>query len=119
MNDYLITIDQVLKNLLQKDIRFILNNQITKEGKFILYNHGYFLFNFNIKNYKKNKLEILKLPIPFNFEYYKEEGLIYFDYRIKSFSHSDNDIDKLIKGVKKPHISKYYDKILTIEEIKR
>jgi len=119
MNDYLMSIDNVFKNLLQKDIRFVLNNQTTKEGRFILFSHGYFSFNFNIKNYKKNKMELLKLPIPFDYEYYESEGLLYFDYRIKTFSHNDAEIELLIKNIKKPQLSKYYDKILTIEEIKK
>jgi len=117
MNDYLTTIDEVFKGLLQKDIRFVLNNQTTREGKLILFNHGYFSINLNIKNYKKNKLEVLKLPIPFNFEVYQDEGLLYFDYRVKTFVHNNSEMLILINNIKKPHISKYYDKILIIEEV--
>lgn len=115
MNDYLMMIDNVLKNLLQKNIKLTVNSQIVKDGKFILFTHGYFSLNFNIFNSKKEKMELIKLPVPFDFEYYDDEGLLYFDYRIKSFTYNDKELELLINNIKKPHVSKYYDKILTIE----
>ena len=115
MNDYLTSIDNILKQLLQKDIRFVLNDQVNREGKLILFNHGYFTLNFHIKNYRKNKNELFKIPVPFDFEYHDEDGLLYFDYRIKTFSHGNTEIESMIKNIKKPHTSKYYDKILIIE----
>ena len=115
MNDYLVKIDNVLKQLLQKNIKFLLNDQVVKDGKFILFTHGYFSLNFIIYNHKKDKLELIKLPVPFDFEYYEDEGLLYFDYRIKTFSHNDKEIEQFINNIKKPKVSKYYDKILTLE----
>lgn len=108
-------IDNVLKNLLQKNIKLVLNDQVMKDGKFILFAHGYFSLNFNIFNNKKDKLELIKLPIPFDFEYYEDEGLLYFDYRIRAFTHNDTELESLISNIKKSQVSKYYDKILTIE----
>jgi hypothetical protein len=117
MNDYQMSIDNILKQLLQKNIKFVLNDQVTREGKLILFNHGYFTLNFHIKNHRKNKNELFKLPIPFDFEYHDDDGLLYFDYRIKTFAHGNEEIETMVKGAKKTHLSKYYDKILIIEEM--
>lgn len=116
MNEYLLKLDQALKPFLQRNIKFTINNQQYKEGKFILYTHGYFSLNFNIRNHRKNKTETLKIPLPFNFEHYLSEGLIYFDYRIKTFAHNI-EIEQTIKDIKKVNLSRYYDKILTIESL--
>jgi hypothetical protein len=118
MNQYLLDIDDILKPYLQKNIRFIINNQPYKEGKFILYTHGYFSLNFNIRNYRKNKTETVKLPLPFSYEVHKSEDLLYFDYRLKTFIREHKDIENCIKDVKNQTLSKYYDKILTIETVK-
>lgn len=115
MNDYLLQLDDVLKHFLQRNIKFLINSQFYKEGKFIFYTHGYFSLNFNIKNYRKNKTEILKIPIPFDFEIHRNDNLLYFDYRVKTFSHNNTEIEKYIKTVENPILSRYFDKILTIE----
>jgi hypothetical protein len=115
MNDYILGINDVLNPFLQKTIRFTINNQIHKEGKFILYTHGYFSLNFNIKNYRKNKIEIIKLPLPFNYELHTEDELLYFDYRLRTFIKEHKDIENCIKNIKNKVLSRYYDKILTIE----
>lgn len=118
MNDYLLELDDVLKPFLQKNIRFTINNQPHKEGKFILYTHGYFSLNFNIKNYRKNKMEIIKIPLPFDYEAHESDNLLYFDYRIKTFSKDHKDIEDCIKAIRAPVLSRYYDKILIIEALK-
>ena len=118
MNEYLLKLDEALKPFLQKNIRFIINSQPYKEGKFILYTHGYFCLNIDIKNYRKNKTEILKIPLPFKFESHVEDELLYFDYRIKSFILEHKDLDAEIKSIKSSTLSRYYDKVLTIEVLK-
>jgi len=117
LNDYLHKLDETLKPLLLRDIRFTINSQHYKEGNFVLYNYGYFSINFSLKNYRKHKTEIIKIPLPFNVEYYEDEKLLYFDYRLHSFCH-DKEIIELIKKVKKPMLSRFYDKIVTIEVYK-
>lgn len=118
MNDYLFDIDETLNPFLQKNIKFVLNDQVYKEGKFILYTHGHFSLNFDIKNNKKNKIETVKIPLPFSFESHNKDNLLFFDYRIKTFTREHKDIELYIKNIKKTTLSRYYDKILTIESVK-
>lgn len=117
MNDYLLKLDDHLKPFLQRNIKFLINSQPYKEGKFILYTYGYFSVHFHIKNYRKHKTEILKLPLPFNYEPYPDENLLYLDYRLHTFAH-DAEIIQLINKVKNPILSRFYDKIVTIETYK-
>jgi len=116
MNEYLATIDEHLTGLLQKNLRFGLNGNTYREGKLILYTHGYFCLNVNIRNYIKNKNELLKIPIPFDIEFH-DDGLLFFDYRINKFIHNNLTAEKLITNIKKSTLSKFYDKILTIEVV--
>ena len=118
MTDYLIKLDDILTTFLQKNIRASLNDSQFRTGKFILYTHNYFSFNVNIFNFRKKKREILKLPIPFVYEYYEGENLLYFDYRLKSFSHGNIEIENLVNDIPIANPSKFYNKILTIEAIK-
>lgn len=119
MNDYVYSIDKNLEEFLQKDIIFRFNEHIFKRGKLIIFTHGYFSFLFSLNNPKKNnpkknKHEVLKIPVPFNTS--STSNKIIFDYRIKTLFKNDV-IEKLFKDVKKPNLSKFYDKILTIEVI--
>lgn len=115
MNDYIYDIDTQINNFLQKELIFQINNQTFKRGKLIIYAHGYFSYLFTIKNNKKSKNEILKLPIPFFSSF--DEKVITFDYRIKTLFTGNKQLEEMLKEVKKPNISKFYDKILTIEVI--
>ena len=114
MNDYVQTIDDHLKALLQKNVKLNLNNNVYREGKLILFSHGYFCLNLHIRNYIKNKNELLKIPLPFDVEYH-DDGLLFFDYRIMKFIHNNVVAKSVIDKIKKKTLSKFYDKILTIE----
>ena len=115
MNDYVYDIDKQLDNFLQKELVFKLNEQSFKRGQLIIYSHGYFTFLFTIRNHRKNKNEILKIPVPFSTT--MEDNKVTFDYRIKTLFTGNKMIEDAFKEVKKPNISKFYDKLLTIEAI--
>lgn len=115
MNEYLQKIDEGLKPFFQKKIRLLINDQQYKEGRFILYTHGYFSLNLEVENAKKKKTEVIKIPLPFECEYYPDESLLYFDYRIQSFTKEYKILEALIRKMTAPSLSRYYDKIVTIE----
>ena len=60
---------------------------------------------------EKGIRENFDLPIPFKVENYQEEGLLYFDYRLKSL-----EVESLPIIPEKIH-SAYFDKILEIQII--
>lgn len=113
LNTNFIKIEDILKDFLQKELVLKLNNQVYKRGKFILFNKSYFTINFIIKRNKKNKNEIIKLPFPFDF--YHNNNILYFDYKICNFLKNDKELIKLFEEIEKPECSKFYDKILEIQ----
>jgi hypothetical protein len=107
-------LEESCKYLLQKSISLELNGKIFKQGKFILFYQKNFYLTFILNTHKKegDKIEI---PIPFDIESHLDDGLIYFDYRIKTLSKLAPEIENYLKvypaaGSK----NKFWDTILTI-----
>lgn len=105
-------IDNIFKNILQKNVVFKIGAQYYKKGKFLLYSYGHYNIFCSIKSPTRAKIEILKLPLPFHA--YLDKDFIVFDYRISSFLNTKTLIDSY-KKVKKPNLSKFYDNILILE----
>ena len=113
MSEFITNIDDILKQALLSHVVLTLDGNSYKEGTFISFTHIFFSLNMVVKNKRKIKTDILKIPIPF--EVYQKDNTIIFDYKIKKFIRNNPDLELLINDVKKPCISKFYDKILTIE----
>jgi hypothetical protein len=107
--------DFFLKHL-QTPIIFILGAKILKQGKLILYKRTHYYFQITILNLKQTK-ESFEIPIPFKVEEYTNEGLIYFDYRLKSLiGYNEQSLYNIKKTkIKNTNPSQYYDKILEIQ----
>lgn len=104
MENHLKSIDNVLRNHLQKTICLYINNKLIKTGKFILYNfHDYHIELAIIHN---NKIKKTFLPVPFALEHYEEDDLLFFDYRVKTL------FAQFTPGI---HENKYYNNILEIQ----
>lgn len=108
----------ILRENFQKNLEFELNGKTYKRGKFSLYrietyNNNYeiiFLFETT-----KNKPESFKIPYPFKVEYYPQDGQLFFDYRLLTLSNGDSNLEsRLLKLASKYQLSKYFNKILTI-----
>ena len=113
MNDFIINIDEILKHALLSQVILKIDGNPYKEGIFISFTHNFFNLNLLLKNKRKIKTDVLKIPLPFDI--YTLNNNIIFDYSIKKFIKNNPDLDLLINDLKKPCISKFYDKILTIE----
>jgi hypothetical protein len=112
-------LEKACGSLLQRNVSFIIKNKIIKKGKIELFVQRNFYLVFHIL-VEKNKKEKLEIPIPFSFENYDDEGLMYFDYRFKTISkyypESLENLKKIFEKNKKNN--KFGDSILTIEAIK-
>lgn len=115
MSEYISKLEDILKPILLKNIQFYINDHLYKEGQFTLFTHNNFNFQFHIKNLKKNKLEILKTPYPFEYHSFEKNQQLIFDYRLITFAHNDFDIVNMIKSIKRSSTSKYFDNILRIQ----
>lgn len=107
--DMIKEIEETFKNLLQKNIILRLDQQVYKRGKLLLYSHGSYNLLCTMQPMTKPKIEVLKIPLPFAF--YIEKQSIVFDYRIDQFLNTEL-LASYYKKVKKPNLSKFYDKRL-------
>lgn len=106
------TIENSLKDKLQRNIKLYLKNKLYKEGKFILYKYNNFKIELIIK--QKNEIKKIEIPIPFKIEDWKEDSIIYFDYRICSLSNNNSKLNELLKIMSKDCSNKFFDTILEI-----
>jgi hypothetical protein len=107
-------IEEACKFLLQKNISLEIKNKIFKQGKLLLFYQKNFYLTFILNSSKKIKDKV-EIPIPFEVETHLEEGLIYFDYRIKTLSKLAPEMENYLKIYpSKVSNNKYWDTILVI-----
>jgi hypothetical protein len=114
MTIYGTDIEKACKYLLQKDIKIDIKNKTFKQGKLLLFYQKNFYITLVMDTAKKLK-EKVELPIPYAIEFYEEDSLIYFDYRIKTLAKYAPEIEtNLIVYPKKITGNKFWDSILLI-----
>jgi hypothetical protein len=101
---------------LQYPISFTLGKKIVKQGRLIIFKRTHYYIQITLLN-SKNVRESFEIPIPFKAEYYPNEGLIFFDYRLISLVGNNSEAEQLVKDfkVKNTNPSQYYNKILEIK----
>ncbi len=118
MENYL---EDILRKYFQKDVKFIINEDEFKKGKFLLYKimtygNNYYV-EFTIKTDKK--IDLIKVPYPFNVENYPDDNLLYFDFRIKTLCKNNVYYETLLKEFSKKEegekYNKFFDNILEIK----
>jgi len=104
-----------LADILQHNVQFILGKKTVKSGKLILFKRVHYCLQITMMN-SKQAVESFEIPIPYKTEYYADQGIIYFDYRIISLSKRNKDIEKRLRALNVKNVvpSQYYDKILEI-----
>lgn len=101
---------------LQSPIVFTLGKKIIKQGRLIIFKRTHFYIQITLLTSKNNK-ESFEIPIPFNTDYYPNEGLMYFDYRNRSLIGNNEEINSVLNNYKVKNVnpSQYYNKILEIK----
>ena len=102
--------EKFLTSCLQKNISFCINNKSLKRGRLLLFKRFHYFIQMSLLS-ERGLRENFDIPIPFKFEIYKDEGLLYFDYRLKSL-----EVD-FLPLIKDKVSSIYFDKILEIQTI--
>ena len=74
-----------LTHCLQKRLQFKLNDKQLKSGKLLFFKKSHFYIQIALVN-EKGVRENFEIPYPFKVEDYEEDGLLYYDYRIKSLN---------------------------------
>lgn len=106
-------LEEVLKNLLQKNVKFVLNDKIVKRGKILLFNQNNYNIEFTLN--KDENIRRFEIPIPFNVEVWDEDGLFYFDYRFKTLCKKSKKLEKIVKSMDHTTDNRFYDTILEID----
>jgi hypothetical protein len=102
------------KNL-QNNISFNLGSKTIRKGRLIIFKRSHFFIQISLMSTKGTQ-ETFEIPMPFKFEYHKEENLMYFDYRVKALTGNNEEIKDLIfQQTIKNSPSQYYNKILEIQ----
>lgn len=99
--------ESFLISCLQKRLTFTVANKVIRVGKLILFRRFHYFIQMALIS-DKGVRENLEVPIPFKVEHYKDEGLLYFDYRLKSLG-----VESCPRGGDKV-ASGYFNKILEI-----
>jgi hypothetical protein len=101
---------------LQYPIQFTLGKKVVKQGRLIIFKRTHYYIQITLLN-SKNVRESFEIPIPFKTEYYPNEGLIFFDYRLISLVGNNSEAEQIVKAfkVKNTNPSQYYNKILEIK----
>lgn len=79
-------IEKIFEKYFQKNLEIYIKDCLFKQGKFIIIenkvlNNNYY---FELLLEKTKKLEIIKIPFPFDIEEHEEDGILYLDYRINT-----------------------------------
>jgi hypothetical protein len=107
-------LEEYCKFLLQKNITIEIKNKTYKQGKLLIFHQKNFYITFILNSSKKEK-EKIEIPIPYDVEFHKDEGLIYFDYRLKTLAKFSPEIETyLLFYPKKVAANKFWDTIITI-----
>ena len=108
--------DFFTKNL-QTGLSFNLGNKTIRKGRLIIFKRSHFFIQISLLSHK-GAHETFEIPIPFKTEYYPQDNLIYFDYRMKTFSDSNEDLNELVlhQSIKNSP-SHYYNKTLEIQTL--
>jgi hypothetical protein len=107
--------EKYFENALQSNLTFFLGKKQIKRGKLILFKRAHYHIIFTMLNGRDNK-ENFEIPVPFKVEYYPEENIMYFDYRIRSLSGNNKEVEERLSKIKMRGIlpTQYYNKILEI-----
>ena len=112
--------EKIFTKYFQRQISIKINDEEIKTGKFLLIQNNIinnnFYFDLIIENTKK--VIVFKIPFPFAVDEYLDEGLLYFDYRFKTFAKKKAillEVERLAETLSVDKYSKFYDSIVEIQ----
>jgi len=105
-------VEEILKYLLQRQILFMINERVIKQGKLILFKQNNYCVDLHLHQHKKEGLLIYTIPIPFNIA--KSSYSVLFDYRLAALVKNNDRLLQMVKNVAPARKTKFYDTLLTI-----
>ena len=91
-------VERIFEKYFQKTISLSIKDEQIKKGKFLLIKNciigNNYYFELTIERVKK--LDLIRIPYPFDLEEYEEDNLLYLDYRLSSlFKHNKKLLDEM------------------------
>lgn len=112
--------EKLFEKYFQKTICLCVKNEILKKGKFLLIRNQVIGNNYyyDIVIERSKKLDVVKIPYPFDIEEHEDENIIFLDYRISCLFNKNKNLELLlnewIKEVDIKSTNKFFDNILEI-----
>lgn len=102
--------NEIFLDNLHRNLRFVCNNKILKEGKLILFNFGdfYYSFTLDVLGVKKQ----FKLPMAYSITHCT--SAIHLDYTIKTLCCGIDDFEFSCKMIKPKSKNNLYDNIVDV-----
>jgi N-glycosylase/DNA lyase len=109
-----VDIEPYLKHILQRDVRFVVNDKVLREGKVIIFYIKDFYISFTLYT-KKKQSKTYDIPLPYDVS--ATNNCLILDYSLRKIHRNIPALKKLIEKVSKSvgKKSKLYDNIMTIE----
>lgn len=91
-------VERIFEKYFQKTISLSIKDEQIKKGKFLLIKNciigNNYYFELTIERVKK--LDLVRIPYPFDLEEYEEDNLLYLDYRLSSlFKHNKKLLEEM------------------------
>lgn len=96
-----------LIQLLQKPLKFSINNKLIKSGRLLLFRRVHYFIQLALLT-EKGVRENFEIPIPFRIESHEEDNLLYFDYRLTSLGVEIPQLPEKVNSI-------FFDRILEID----
>jgi len=106
--------EEILADLLQQNLVIKVSGKIIRQGRLIFFKRVHYVYQLTFIKPKGNR-ETLELPLPFTIETYPQEKLVYFDYRNKTLTHNNPELNMKLSRVKIIDPTVFYNKIVEIE----
>jgi len=100
---------------LQQSINITINDKPLKSGKLLLFKHDEYHIHLSLQDIKTEKIRNFEMPFPFKVEYWKNENILFLDYRNQSLTKNKQICDAIDNEFNKLNMkNRFYNKILVI-----
>jgi hypothetical protein len=105
------SIEKKISNLLQRNVKFIINNKVIRSGKLLIFNIKDFYASFTIVS--ENDTKVYELPYPFSVNI--EENRVEFDYTLDTLAGNNTMLLYKLKVLNRVKKNKMFNNKVVIQ----
>jgi hypothetical protein len=106
-------IEKKISHLLQRNVKFIINNKVVRSGRLVIFNIKDFYTTFTISGGNNRESKVYELPYPFSVNIL-EDG-IEFDYTLETLSKGNKMLMYKLKVLNRIKKNKMFDNKVKIQ----